>query len=33
MITGLFCLVLGAFVGWMVPRPAWADKIIKKYTK
>lgn len=31
MIEGLICIVIGAFIGWMVPRPVWADRLIHKY--
>lgn len=30
MITDLFFLVLGAFIGWVVPAPKWAIRVIDK---
>lgn len=31
MLTGIVCLIVGAFIGWMVPAPAWATRLIDKY--
>lgn len=27
MVTMIVCLLIGAFIGWNLPQPAWATKL------
>ena len=31
MITNIICILIGAFIGWNVPRPEWAANIQRKF--
>lgn len=30
MITGVVGLIVGAFIGWLIPEPQWAKNIVAK---